>query len=50
MVSGGGLSAGVAKTPSHAQVAEWIVKACKAITEETGCNAWRKTGYEWFLG
>ena len=48
MVSGGGVADGVAKTPSRAQVAEWIVGAYKAITEQTGRNAWRKTGYEWF--
>ena len=49
MVTGGGVTAGVAKTPSRAQVSEWINGAYKAITEETGQNAWRKTGYEWFL-
>ena len=48
MVSGGGISDGVAKPPLRAQVAEWIVGSYKAITEETGRNAWRKTGYEWF--
>ena len=49
MMSGGGVSAGVAKMPSRAQVAEWIIGAYKAITEETGCNAWRKTDYKLFL-
>ena len=50
MLSGGGVTDGVAKTPSRMQVAEWIVGSYKAITEQTGRNAWRKTGYEWFLG
>jgi hypothetical protein len=49
MVTGGGVTAGVAKTPSRAHVLEWIMGAYKAITEETGRNAWRKTGYERFL-
>jgi hypothetical protein len=49
MVTGGGVTAGVAKTPSQAQVSEWIVGAYKAITKETRQSAWRKTGYEWFL-
>ena len=49
MMTGGGVTGGVAKPPFRRQVAEWIVWSYKAITEQTGRNAWRKTGYESFL-
>ncbi len=38
MANGGSMTGGVAKTPSQMQVAEWIMDAYNAITEETGRN------------
>ena len=47
MYAGGGVTEGVAKTPSHKLVAEWIIDMHKVITEDTARNAWRKKGFEW---
>jgi hypothetical protein len=48
MFDGGGIVDGVAKEPTPKLVAEWIIRSYKNISEETGKNAWKKTGYEWF--
>jgi hypothetical protein len=48
MFDGGGIVDGVAKEPTRKLVAEWIIGTYKNISEETGKNAWKKTGYEWF--
>jgi hypothetical protein len=29
-------------------VADWLVDVYSNIPEETGKNAWKKTGFEWF--
>ena len=49
MFNGGGVVNGVAKEPTRNLVAEWIIGAYKNISEEIGQNAWKKTGYEWFI-
>jgi hypothetical protein len=49
MFNGGGVVDGVVKEPTRNLVAEWIIGAYKNISEEIGQNAWKKTGYEWFI-
>ena len=49
MYDGGGVVEGVANTPSRKLVTEWILGTYEAISAETGRNAWRKKGYEWFI-
>ena len=48
MLEGDGIVNGVAKEPSRKQVVEWLLDVCNNIPKETGRNAWRKKGYEWF--
>ncbi len=48
MLDGGGLVDGVVKEPTRKLVAEWIIGTYRNISVETGKNAWKKTGYEWF--
>ncbi len=49
MYDGGGVVDSVAKEPTRKLVAEWIIGTYRNISEETGKNAWKKTGYEWFI-
>jgi hypothetical protein len=48
MLEGDGIVNGVAKEPTRKQVAEWLLDVYNNIPKETGRNAWRKKGYEWF--
>jgi len=48
MLEGDGSVNGVAKEPSQKQVAEWLLDVFNNFARETGRNAWRKKGYEWF--
>ena len=49
-INGGGVKGGFAKTQTRKQVAEWIVGTYNNISEQTAQNAWKKRGYQWFLG
>ena len=48
MFNGGRVIDGVAKEPTRKLVAEWTIGTYRNISVETGKNAWKKTGYEWF--
>ena len=48
MLDGGGFVDGIAKEPTRKLVAEWIIGTYRNIWVDTGKNAWKKTGYEWF--
>jgi hypothetical protein len=42
-----GIVYGIAKEPSHQQVADWLVDAYTSIPTNGGRNAWMKSGYAW---
>ena len=47
MTDGAGAMNGIAKQPSHKQVAEWLLEAYTTMPEEIVRNAWKKEEYEW---
>jgi hypothetical protein len=47
-MAGEGVVNGIAKDPSHQQVAEWLVDAYLHIPNQVARNAWMKQGYAWF--
>jgi hypothetical protein len=47
-MAGEGVVNGIAKEPSHQQVAEWLVDAYLHIPNQVARNAWMKHGYAWF--
>ena len=49
MLEGEGIEAGVAKTLTRKLVTEWVIGAYSSISEEMGCTAWRKKGFEWMV-
>ena len=42
-----GVVNGIAKEPSHKQVAEWLVDAYTHIPNQIARKAWKKHGYAW---